>query len=94
MDLFICSNRFLVEVRLDRGLAQNRLLEPDSITNQIGHNCSIGNRIPKNLIVRIDVQSATGRLNLDSTNTCVVDKGSGRNLQLTCQFVCAWAAHD
>ena len=81
-------------MRLDRGLAQNRLLEDNLITNQIGHNCSIGNRIPKNLIVRIDVQSATGGLDLNSPNTRVVHKGSGWNLQLLSKLVCAWAAHD
>ena len=80
-------------MRLDRGLAQNRLLEDNSITNQIGHNCSIGNRIPKNLIVRIDVKFATGRLNLDSADTSVFHKGSGRNLQLLGKFVRSWVAH-
>ena len=81
-------------MRLDRGLAQNRLLEPDPITNQVGHYCPISDRIPKDLIVRIDVQSTTGRLNPDSTNTRVVHKGSGWNLQLLGEFICAWVAHD
>ena len=96
--LIICFNLFLFcgafRSRISRESTLNAFLKPDPITNQIGHNCPIGNRIPKDLIVRIDVQSATGGLNLDSTNGCVVDKDSGRNLQLLSQFICAWIAHD